>query len=101
MWWADYHLAHGYKVVVHCRHGQHRTAVAISLLLRSIFDDPVQCLSMMKEMRPIMHAELLRETANRYLFHRAGRVSCRSDIDSYVRRSQYVNREQSCSHDDV
>ena len=71
VWWADYHLAHGYKVVVHCRHGQHRTGVAIYLLLRSIVDDPVQCLSMMKEMRPIMHAELLRKTANRYLFHKA------------------------------
>ena len=71
VWWGQHHLAHGLKVLLHGRHGQHRTGVAIYLLLRSIFDDPVQCLSMMKEMRPIMHAELLRKTANRYLFHKA------------------------------
>ena len=71
VWWGQHHLAHGLKVVLHCRHGQHRTGVAIYLLLRSIFDDPVQCLSMMKEMRPVMRAELLRKTASRHLFHKA------------------------------
>ncbi len=70
-WWGQHYMAHGLRVVLHCRHGQHRTGVAIYLLLRSIFDDPVQCLSMMKEMRPVMHTELLLQTARRHLFTKA------------------------------
>ena len=37
---ADFHLAQGNRVAVHCGHGLHRTGVAIYLLLRSIVGAP-------------------------------------------------------------
>ena len=71
MWWSDFYLEQGLKVLLHCRHGHHRTGVAIYLRLRSILEEPAQCLSLMKEMRPVMHAEILLRTRNRHLFSKA------------------------------
>ena len=68
VWWSDFYLEQGLKVLLHCRHGHHRTGVAIYLLLRSILEEPAQCLSLMKAMRPAMHKEILRRTHHRHLF---------------------------------
>ena len=68
---ADSHLKQGNRVVVHCRQGQHRTGVAIYLLLRLIVGAPEECLSMMEKMRPVMHEELLRITRHRHLYSKA------------------------------
>jgi hypothetical protein len=56
---VDSNLKQGNSVVVHCRHGLHRTGLAIYLLLRLIMGDPEDCLSMMEEMRPTMHKEFV------------------------------------------
>ena len=74
VWWTDFYLEQGLKVLLHCRHGHHRTGVAIYLLLRSILEEPAQCLSLMKEMRPVMHKEILRKTRNRHLIRKAETV---------------------------
>ena len=58
-------------MVLHCRHGHHRTGVAIYLLQRSILEEPAQCLSLMKAMRPVMHKEILRRTHHGHLFSKA------------------------------
>ena len=71
MWWTDFYLGQGLKVVLHCRHGQHRTGVAIYLVLRSMAEEPAQCLSLMKAMRPIMHKEILLKTKYRHLIDTA------------------------------
>ncbi len=68
---TDLHLRQGHRVVVHCRQGQHRTGVAIYLVLRSMAEEPAQCLSLMKEMRPAMHKELLLKTKYRHLIDKA------------------------------
>ena len=65
VWLSGLYLEQGLKVLLHCRHGHHRTGVAIYLVLRSMVEEPAQCLSMMKEMRPVMHTGLLRKTASR------------------------------------
>ncbi len=71
----DAHLQRGHKVVVHCRHGQRRTGVAIYVLLRLIEETQADSLSMMKTMRLKMHEELLRVRLGRHsdLFDRAER----------------------------
>jgi hypothetical protein len=56
---AESNLDQGNRVVVHCRHGLHRTGLAIYLLLRLIMGEPEECLSMMEEMRPTMHKEFV------------------------------------------
>jgi protein-tyrosine phosphatase len=56
---AESNLDQGNSVVVHCRHGLHRTGLAIYLLLRLIMGEPEECLSMMEEMRPTMHKEFV------------------------------------------
>ena len=86
VWWSDFYLEQGLKVLLHCRHGHHRTGVAIYLLLRSIFEEPAQCLSLMKAMRPVMHKEILRRTHHGHLFSKAEtifrkpQISCRSEL---------------------
>ncbi len=74
VWGGEYWLEHGCKVVLHCRHGQHRTGVAIYLVLRSMAEEPSQCLSLMKEMRPCMHTEILRKTKYRNLIGKAENI---------------------------
>ena len=71
VWWTDFYLEQGLKVLLHCRHGHHRTGVAIYLLLRSILEEPAQCLSLMKAMRPAMHTEISRRTQHGHLFSKA------------------------------
>ncbi len=71
MWWSDFYLEQGLKVLLHCRHGHHRTGVAMFLLLRSILEEPAQCLSLMKEMRPVMHTEIVLKTKCRHLVAKA------------------------------
>ncbi len=71
VWWSDFDPEQGLKVLLHCRHGHHRTGVAIYLLLRSILEEPAQCLSLMKAMRPVMHKDILRRTHHRHLFSSA------------------------------
>ena len=70
--WADAQLTRGNKVVVHCRQGQHRTGVAIYLLLRYIYGDwKERCFSIMRDMRPLMLSELRRVTTHRHLVDKA------------------------------
>ena len=78
----DFYLEQGLKVLLHCRHGHHRTGVAIYLLLRSILEEPAQCLSLMRAMRPAMHAEILRRTHLQQSRDHCckPRVSCRSEL---------------------
>ena len=69
--WADAALTHGYRVVVHCRHGQHRTGVAIYILLRWIIGSPSLCFDIMEKMRPVMLSELRRNARHRHLCGKA------------------------------
>ena len=71
---AEEHLRHGNRLVVHCRQGLHRSGVAIYLLLREIEVAPKECLSMMEKMRPVMHGEFLRRTRNRWLCNKAENI---------------------------
>ena len=66
-----YYLEQGLKVLLHCRHGHHRTGVAIYLLLRSTLANSAQCLSLMKEMRPEMHDQIVLHTRKRHLLAKA------------------------------
>jgi hypothetical protein len=61
VWWSDLWLAHGRRVLLYCKHGCCRTGVAIYLLLRSIWETPTECLSLMKKMRPDMHLQIVIE----------------------------------------
>jgi hypothetical protein len=55
VWWSDYWLMRGCRVLLYCKHGFRRTGVAIYLLLRSILETPTECVSLMKKMLPDMH----------------------------------------------
>ena len=57
---TDAHLQRGHKVVVQCRHGQRRTAMAIYVVLGLNVESNADCLPMMKTMRRALHAEFVR-----------------------------------------
>ncbi len=107
VWWSDFYLEQRLKVLLHCRHGHHRTGVAIYLLLRSILEEPAQCLSLMQEMRPAMHTAILRQTRNRHLFSKAETIFASPEFRagvSCMRRWAFIEsrRASSCgciSHD--
>ena len=90
---ADSHLKQGNRVVVHCRQGQHRTGVAIYLLLRLIVGAPEECLSMMEKMRPVMHEELLRITRHRHLYSTAESILADTRFLEGVARRALVERK--------
>ena len=71
VWWSGFWLEPGCRVVLHCRHGHHRTGVAIYVLLRSILEMSAQCLFLMKEMRPEMLDQIVPHTRKRHLFAKA------------------------------
>ena len=90
---AESHLKQGNRVVMHCRQGQHRTGVAIYLLLRLIVGAPEECLSMMEKMRPVMHEELLRITRHRHLYSTAESSSADTRfLEGVVRRALVESR---------
>ena len=70
----DAHLQRGHKVVVQCRHGQRRTAMATYVVLRLNVETHADCLPMMKTMRRAMHAEFVRRSEFQDLLHKAERV---------------------------
>ncbi len=70
----DAHLQRGHKVVVQCRHGQRRTAMAIYVVLLLNVETHADCLPMMKTMRRAMHAEFVRRSEFQDLLHKAERV---------------------------
>ncbi len=70
-----FYLEQGLKVLLHCRHGHHRTGVAIYLAPRPMVEEPAQCLSMLKEMRPTMHKEIVPKTKHRHLVVKAETIS--------------------------
>ena len=55
----DAHLQRGHKVVVHCKRGLRRTAMAIYMVLLSNVETHADCLPMMKTMRRAMHAKFV------------------------------------------
>ena len=80
VWWTDFYLEQGLKVLLHCRHGHHRTGVAIYSVLRSMVEEPAHFLSMMREMRPAMHTEIVLKTNCRHLVAKAEAIFCKPRI---------------------
>ncbi len=64
----DAHLQRGHKVVVQCRHGQRRTAMAIYVVLLLNVVTHADCLPMMKTMRRAMHVEVGKRSKFKDLF---------------------------------
>ena len=71
VWRSEFLLERGCRVVLHCRHGHHRTGVAIYLLLHSILENSAQCLSLVKEMRPEMRDQIVLHTREGHLLTKA------------------------------
>ena len=81
---ADSHLKQGNRVVAHCRQGQHRTGVAIYLLLRRLGLSKERCYLKMEQMRPVMHLELLKHTRSRNLDIKAEAIFQGAEFNSEV-----------------
>ena len=92
--WADGCISQGHKVVVHCRHGQHRTGVAIYLLLRHIIGEPSECFTIMQNMRPVMLSELRRVTMHRHLWDKAEIIFADSRFQDALSQAQGFFSEQ-------
>ena len=67
-------LAKSSKVLVHCSQGKHRTAVAVSLLLRYIVERDDDIDSIMYSMRPCMSEAFHKKTKRRDLCAKAKRI---------------------------
>ena len=75
VWWSDYWLVHGCRVLLYYKHRCCRTGVAMHVLLRSILDQPAQCLSLMEKMRPDMHLQIVIRARERHLIAKADTIS--------------------------